>query len=140
MWVSPMDFAVGLGASPTDVSPTDFLVRGFEALFPHAGTLGCAVCLTPQMFLPVYLHVNRDRPLHQLLPCQEFSPPWLPISAPPTSLDKCFFFNSLVVRLPYSSISVSSGCFLFLNILLSFFWLCEGATCIYLCLPVGQKS
>ena len=28
----------------------------------------------------------------------------LPMSAPPTSLDECFFFNSLVVRLPYSSI------------------------------------
>ena len=26
--------------------------------FPRAGTLGCAVCLTPQLFLPVYLHAN----------------------------------------------------------------------------------
>ena len=31
-----------------------FSVRGFEALFPHAGTLGCTVCLTPQLFLLVY--------------------------------------------------------------------------------------
>ena len=29
---------------------------------------------------------------------------WLPISAPPTGLGECFFFNSLVVRLLYSSI------------------------------------
>ena len=29
-------------------------MRGFEALFPHAGTLGCVVCLTPQLFLPAY--------------------------------------------------------------------------------------
>ena len=29
---------------------------------------------------------------------------WLPISAPPTGLDECFFFNSFVVGLPYSSI------------------------------------
>ena len=28
----------------------------------------------------------------------------LPISAPPTGLGECFFFNSLFVRLPYSSI------------------------------------
>ena len=28
----------------------------------------------------------------------------LPISTPPTGLNECFFFNSLVVRLPYSSI------------------------------------
>ena len=29
---------------------------------------------------------------------------WLPISAPPTSLDECFYVNFLVVRLPYSLI------------------------------------
>ena len=29
---------------------------------------------------------------------------WIPISAPPTSLGGCFFFNSLVFRLPNSSI------------------------------------
>ena len=29
----------------------------------------------------------------------------LPVSAPPTGLDECFFFNSLVVGLPYSLIS-----------------------------------
>ena len=57
-----MDFAVGLGASPTDVSPTDFLVRGFEALFPHAGALGCVVRLAPQLFLLVYLHSNVGPP------------------------------------------------------------------------------
>ena len=33
--------------------------------------------------------------------------------------------------------SVSSGCVLFLNLLLSFFWLCEEAQCIYLCLHFG---
>ena len=38
--------------------------------------------------------------LHQSLPCQESSPPRLPVSAPPTGLDECFFFISLVVRLP----------------------------------------
>ena len=36
--------------------------------------------------------------------------------------------------------SGSSGCFLFLNWLLSFFWLCEEAKYIYLCLYLGQKS
>ena len=33
-----------------------------------------------------------------------------------------------------------SGYFLFLNLLLSFFWLCEEAKCIYLCLHLGWKS
>ena len=37
-------------------------------------------------------------------PCHMSSPPQLPISAPPTSLNECFFINSLVVGLPYSLI------------------------------------
>ena len=80
-----------------------FSVRGFEALFSCTGTLGCAVCFAPQLFLPVYLDADVGPPLCQLPPCCESSPPWLPISIPPTGLDGCFF-NSLIVRLPYSSI------------------------------------
>ena len=38
--------------------PQVFIVRGFEALFPHTGTLGFAVCLAPQVSLLVYLHAN----------------------------------------------------------------------------------
>ena len=45
-----------------------------------------------------------DRLVHQLLSCSECSPPWLPISTPPTGLDECFFFNSLIVGLPYNLI------------------------------------
>ena len=40
----------------------------------------------------------------QTLPCCESSLPQLPVSSPPTGLNECFFFISLVVRLPYSSI------------------------------------
>ena len=90
-----------------------FSVRGFEALFPCTGTLG-AVCLAPQVFLPVYRQANVGPPsppaaasptqVLELLPCPESSMPWLPISAPPTGIDECFFFNSLVVKLPYSLI------------------------------------
>ena len=86
-----------------------------------------------------------DLPLCQLLPllvlqlppCHESSPPQLPISAPPTSLTECFFFNTLVVRLPYSSIFGSSGYLLFLNLCFSF-WLCEEAQWIYLHLHLGR--
>ena len=39
----------------------------------------------------------------------------VPVSAPPTGLDKCFFFISLVVGLPYSSIFCQFWLFLFLN-------------------------
>ena len=84
--------------------PQVFSVRGFEALFPHTVAWGCMVCPTPQLFLLVYLHANVGPPSCQLLPCHASSLPWLPVCAPPTSLDECFFFNSLVVRLPYGSI------------------------------------
>ena len=76
----------------------------FEALFPCAGTLGFAVCLTPQLFLPVYLRANIGPPC---LPATALPPvlsAQLPISAPLTSLDECFFFISFVVGLPYSLI------------------------------------
>ena len=42
--------------------PQVFSVRGFEALFPCAGTLGCVVWLTPQLFLPFYPHANVGLP------------------------------------------------------------------------------
>ena len=44
-----------------------------------------------------------DRPVCQLPPCCVPSPLRLPISTPPTGLNECVFFISLVIRLPYSS-------------------------------------
>ena len=89
----------------------------------------------------------RDHPLHQLptcwvrqrWPCHESSPrspPRLPFSTPPTGLDECFFFTSLVVRLPYILIFCQFWLF-FVFKLLSFFWLCEEVQCVYLCLHLG---
>ena len=119
--------------------PTGFSVRGFEALFPCAGTLGCTVCLAPQLFLPAYSHTNVGPPGPPATTLPQVLSAWLPISAPPTGLDECFFFNSLVVELPYSLIFCQFWLFLFLN-LLSFFWLYEEAQCVYLCLHLGWKS
>ena len=42
--------------------PQTFSVRGFEALFPHTGNLGCTVCLVPQLFFSVYPHANVEPP------------------------------------------------------------------------------
>ena len=65
-WVPPMDSPVRLGVSPLPPQPAQvFSVRGFEALFPGAAALGCAVCLTPQLFLLVYLHANVGPPSPQ---------------------------------------------------------------------------
>ena len=102
-----------LGASPAPSFPTTFHNQSFESFLSCSGTLGCAVCPMSQLFLPVYPQANVGPPVCQLLPptpvphllpCQESSPPQLPVSALPTGLDKCFFFNSSVVGLPYSSI------------------------------------
>ena len=61
LWVSPMNSPERLRVALTTVAPTGFF-RGFEALFLCTGTLGCAVCLTPQFFLPVYPHSNVGPP------------------------------------------------------------------------------
>ena len=64
--------------------------------------------------------------------------PWLLVSAPPTGLDECFFFICLAVGLPYSLIFCQFWLF-FVFTLLSFFWFCEEAQCVYLCLHLGRK-
>ena len=140
-------------------TPTGVFNQRFEALFSFAGALGCEVCFAPPPFLPVYLSVNvglrglpattlwgllavalpalfHNLPPHWVCkppPCRKSSLPWLPVSTPPTSLDECFFFISLVVGLPYSSIFCQFWLFFVFKLLLSF-WLCEEAQCVYLCL------
>ena len=139
-----------LGVSPVAAStPTGVFHQRFEALVPHAGALGCVVCFTPPPFLPIYLCANVGLqgllagrtacPVQQsalslcLARQRDSSQPRLPVSTPPTSLGECFFI-SLVVRLLYNSIF--SGCFF----VFKFFWLCEEAQCVYLCLHLGRKS
>ena len=127
-----------------------FSVRGFEALFPQTGTLGCGVCLTSQLFLPVYPHANvglpsmpaatLPTPVFQPLPCCESSPssclslPLLPMWM------NVFSLTPWLLGFHKVQFSVSSGCILFLNLLLSFFWLCEEAKYIYLCFHLGWKT
>ena len=110
-------------------APQIFTARGFEALVSHAGTLGCTFCLPPRfsfwlISMWMWIHLVQQPPPspHSPLPCHMPSLPLLLISTPPTSLDECFFYNSLVVRLPYSSIFWQLWLFFsFLNLLLSFF-------------------
>ena len=125
-----MNFPVRLGVSPAVAStPAGVFDQRFETLFPLAGTLGCVVCLAPWLFLLVYLHRNVRPPspqsatsqgplathcLARHLCCRKCSLPQLSISAPPTGLDECFFFNSLVVGLPYGSIFCWFWVFFFL--------------------------
>ena len=122
-------------------------VRGFEALFLCTGTLGCVVCLAPQLFLPVYPHTNVGPPsppatasptrssshsLAAFLLPQCSSLPLLPVWMNIPSLTP-WFSGFHTVRCPGSY-----GNFLFLN--LFSFWLFEEVKYIYLCLHLGQKS
>ena len=49
LWVSPTTSPVRVGVSPAAApTPTGVFNQRFEALFPRAGALGCAVCFTPR--------------------------------------------------------------------------------------------
>ena len=102
---------------------------------------GLLICFTPPPFLLVYLCVIvgpqgllvtlpaqfynlPPRWVCQPPPLREYSPPWLPISTPPTGLDECFFFISLVVGLTCNLIFCHFWLF-FVFKLLFFFWLCK---------------
>ena len=122
-----MTSPVRLGVSPAAApSPLGVFTQRCEALFCRTGALGPAVCFTPPPLLPVYLCVNVGpqgllvvRPPSTFIPHstslspawqREYSPPWLPVSAPPTGLDEYLFFISLVSDFLAVQFSVSSGC------------------------------
>ena len=148
LWVSPTTSPVRLGVSPAAAStPTGVFNQRFEALFPwlepwFAGsvTWSTCCCLAGQLQLcppcSTICHLAGSASRH-LAACP-LAP--LPVSATPTGLDECFFFNSLVVGLPYSSIFCQFWLFFVFKLLLSFFWLCEEAQCVYLHLHLGWKS
>ena len=130
-----------LGVSPAAApTPTGVFNQRFEALFPGARALGCVVCFAPPQVLPVYLCANVGPPGLLAVNACPVRPTLLqsesrhatrvlsarlPFSTPPTGLDECFFFISLVVGLPFHSIFCQ-------------FWLCEEAQCVYLCLHLGS--
>ena len=105
--------------------------------FPAVGTLGCTVCLVPPLFLLVFICMQMwDRPVHQPPPHRPGcpSPPLLPVWMSVSS------FTPWLRDFPTVRFPGSSGCVLFLNWLLSFFWLCEEAKrFIYLHLHFGQN-
>ena len=127
---------VRLGVSPTKHPPQVFTARGFEAFFTCAGTMGCAVCLAPQLFLPTY------PPSLPVTALPHFLSPQLPDSAPPTSLDECFFFNSLVVRLPCSLIFWQFWLFFVFKLVGILLLVVQRskAKCIYIRVHLGQNS
>ena len=158
LWVSPTNSPVRLGVSPAAAStPTRvFSQRLLVFISPHwnPGLCGLSRSLVVPPGLSVHKcgstlsashhfawstsrHLARPSPPAAALP--RVLSTRLLISTPPTGLDECFFFNSLVVGLPYSLIFCQFWLVFFFNLLLSFFWLCEEAQCVYLHLHLGQK-
>ena len=57
LWVSPKTSPVRLGVSPAAAqTPTGVFNQRFEALFPHAGALGCTVCFAPRRLSGLCVH------------------------------------------------------------------------------------
>ena len=148
-----------LGVSPAAAStPTGVFNQRFEALYPHAGALGYAVCLAPPPFLLVYLCTNLGPQglLAAVLLAPFHNPPLTRSSgrclAASSLCPSCLSPPLLLVWMNVSSLSpclsdfhtirfsVISGCFFVLKLLLSFFWLCEEAQCVYVHVHLGQKS
>ena len=112
LWISPMNAPIRLGVSLTTATPIGlynqrFLRLSFSALEPWV-----AWCvLLPSVPLGILIHTQMwdHRPLPCLLgppvttvPCVLSTP--VACLLPPTSLYECFFFNYVVVGLPYSLI------------------------------------
>ena len=140
--VSPTNSPVMLGVSPAATStPMGVFKQRFEALFPCTGALGCVVCFAltvpPSLSMrecgaPPGLSMHECGAAGSASYCTacpipqsttSLGPPAATlqrvlstpatVSTPPTGLDECLFFISLVVRLPYSLIFCQFWLFLF---------------------------
>ena len=102
-------------------TPTGVFNQRFEALFPHAGALGCVVCFAPRHLSGLSVcecgatecapapFVPHSASLGPATATRVLSAP-VAISAPPTGLDECLFFIYLVSDFLAIRFSVSSGC------------------------------
>ena len=148
--VSPMNSPVRLGVSPTTVTPRDFYSQKFWGfLFP---------CWNPASH-----GLSHSPVVPPSLSTCTLGPPGPPATASSTQSSSCCLavhplcpscpsLPLLPVGMNVSSLTPwlsdfytvqffgSSGYFLFLNLLLSFFWLRKELKYIYLCLLLGQKS
>ena len=96
----------GCGVLPTAL-PAPFSATLSPALWVYlctnVGPQGLLVVRLPAPFVPHSTSLGLPRQ-------RESSLPWCPVSAPPTSLDECLFFSSLVLDFLVFRFSVISGC------------------------------
>ena len=146
LWISPANSPVRLGVSPAAAStPTGVFNQWFEALFPHTGTLGFEVRhLVHQLLLHCQLQpglpCSTIRHLTGSASCPLAASPLHPVAhllSSPSGLDECFFFFSLVVGLPYSSIFCQFWLFFFFLIVVVLLLVVQGGT---VCLPMPPSQ
>ena len=130
---SPTNTPVRLGVSPAAASTPMCFQSGLRLYFPALELWVARSVSLPSCSSRFICTRMWDRLLHQLPPLVSSSrcpsPPLLQV-------DECFF-NSLVVRLPYSLIFCQFWFFFVFKLLLSFFWLCKEAVSTYL--QLGRK-
>ena len=117
-----------------------FSIRGLRLYFPALGPWVVQSVSLPSRSSWFICTQMWDHPVCNPPPCHESCPPRCP--SPPL-LPVWINVSSLTPWLSDFHIvlfSGSSGRFLFLNLLLSFFWLYEEAQCVYLHLCLGRKS
>ena len=115
--------------------PQVFSVRGLRLYFP-TGTLFCGSVWLSSCSSQLSAH-RCGTPALPATALWWVLSAWLPGSALPADLGERFFIDSL----DFHTIRFSVSCgFLFLHLLLSFFWLCVEAQCLYLHLRLGRKS
>ena len=97
---SPVRLGVSPAAAPT---PTGIFNQRFEALFPSAGALGCAVCFAPRCLSGLSVHecgVTGSASGQTACPVRatlrQSRSRLYPVSAPPMVWMKVYFFISLV--------------------------------------------
>ena len=79
---------------------------------------------------------SQDIPPDLLAPTHGWETSWFCICTPPTSLNGCGFFNSVVVRLPFNLVSGNSEWWLYILAVI-LMWLCRD---VCLCRHLDWKS
>ena len=111
-------------------------VRGFiSPLEPWVAGLS-----RPQLSLPVDPQTNVGPPAPPAAALPRVLSTRLPVSAPPAVWVSVSALSPWLLDFHTVRFAGSSGCFLFLNLSLSFFRLCEEAQRVYLRLHLGRKS
>ena len=122
-------------------NPHKFLQPEVLRLYlPGTGTMGFMVCLAPQLFLLIYLHVNVGLPAaaspaqsasHYLAMCSPFSCPSLPLLPVWMNVSS---LTAWVLDLHTVQSSGSSGCFFVFKLVVIFLFIVQGGEA-YLSMP-----